>query len=601
MTDPMDETSLTRLENDIAHGIPSEAPTGGFSRVMSPEAHPYQVRMEAIYKQYPGIMANRGVDLRVPPGAFHAVVGENGAGKSTLLNILYGRTRPDAGRIDLRGEEVTRLLRSPADAIRRGVALVSQHYALIPALSVLENIMLGAEKATSGGILRPRQAAERAASLANRMGIHDLNLNLRADRLSVAAQQKVEILKALYRGASLLLLDEPTAALAPREAEALFSLLHTLIGEGATLIFVTHKLREVMAHSTNVTVLRAGRNAGDFVTASTTPQELLQQMIGSRPVTSAADSSSSPLHVEPEESRHPGSQSSAAPAAPALPPEPSSDPLLPRLRIERLTVRSVRGAAAVREVNLDVAAGEILGVAGIDGSGQRELAEAIVGLRDTEAGTIRVDDVEVQRWSVRRREAGGIAYIPEDRHRAGMILDFTVMENYLLGHEQQTEWGGGPLLRTKIVLERTEAMLKRYRVRVGDRGAIAAARTLSGGNQQKVVVARALDGRPKLLVACQPTRGLDVGAAEFVYEALRSARAMGLGVLLFSFDLDEVLEMSDRVAVMYNGEIVGQLSRAAATPESVGELMTGMTYSTKRAANTDAASVSDPRDSGGSR
>ena len=530
--------------------------------------------MERITKRFPGIVANDSVDLSVRPGGFHAVIGENGAGKSTLLNILYGLYRADEGRITLRGEDVTRALHSPADAIRRGVGLVSQHYTLIPALSVIENVMLGAEPTGVVGILNRRAAAERIAKLAEKLGLPGLNLNQRAERLSVAAQQKVEILKALFRGANLLLLDEPTATLAPQEADALFALLHSLVEEGATVVFVTHKLREVMTHSDAVTVLRAGRNAGDFCTADTDAQELLRCMIGERP-------------ARPQDS--PGSTALSLPSKQLL------------LRITELTVRNARRAVAVHNACLELRAGEVLGIAGVDGSGQRELSEAIVGLRRAETGELLLsresDDMLLQSvgvqqdgdsrstqrrvgtllnpLSVRQRQQLGIAYIPEDRHKAGMVMDFSIAENYLLGHENAPEWGGGAVLHASRLLTRATRMIQDYDVRMGSRDANSSARNLSGGNQQKVVIARAMDSEPCLLVACQPTRGLDRGATVFVYDALRQARARGLGILLFSLDLDEILELSDRIAIMFNGRIVGLLDRAEATPERIGALMTG--------------------------
>lgn len=509
------------------------------------------IRMEQITKRFPGIVANDKVSLSVRAGGFHAVIGENGAGKSTLLNVLYGLYKADEGRVTLRGEDITQKLHSPADAIQRGVGLVSQHYALIPALSVIENVMLGAEPIEAGGLLNRREAAAKIAVLAEKLGLAGLDLNQRAERLSVAAQQKVEILKALFRGANLLLLDEPTATLAPQEADALFTLLHTLVAEGATVVFVTHKLREVMTHSDAVTVLRAGRNAGDFRTQDTDEHELLRCMIGERaPRAELSDTSA-----------------------------PSSSASTPLLRIAKLNVRNARNAIAVQDADLELRAGEILGIAGVDGSGQRELSQAIVGLSRAESGELRLlgkgGDTLLNTLSVRQRQKLGIAYIPEDRHKAGMVMEFSIAENYMLGHENAPEWGGGPILRATRLFTRATQMIKDYDVRMGSRDANSLARNLSGGNQQKVVIARAIDSEPCLLVACQPTRGLDRGATVFVYDTLRQARARGLGILLFSLDLDEILELSDRIAVMFNGRIVGLLNRAEATPERIGALMTG--------------------------
>ncbi len=526
----------------------------------------YIVQMENITKRFPGVVANQNVHLRVVPGTFHAVIGENGAGKSTLLNILYGRYRPDAGRIFIAGEEVTNALHSPADAIRRGVGLVSQHYALIPALTVLENVMLGAEGSATG-ILQPRRAATRIQALGKQLGLDGLDLNARAERLSVAAQQKVEILKALYRGARILLLDEPTATLAPPEVDALFTLLHTLAAQGATILFVTHKLREVMAHSHAVSVLRAGQSVGDFVTAQTHEQELLHAMIGAR------TNRATLLNAE-EENREQGTGNShSVPVAPD--PTQGVQGSSPLMQIEGVTVQNARGAQAVQNVSLNVGRGEILGIAGVDGSGQRELSEAVVGLRRMETGRLFLDGVNITRLSIHARQAAGIAYIPEDRHKSGMILDFSIAENYLLGHEREPAWGGGVTLRPQTLLRRAQAMVQRYDVRGGTQGGNAPGGALSGGNQQKVVFARAMDSGPRLLVACQPTRGLDVEAARFVYKTLTDARAEGMGILLFSLDLDEILRLSDRVAVMFNGSVAGILSRAEATPARVGALMTG--------------------------
>jgi simple sugar transport system ATP-binding protein len=524
--------------------------------------------MENITKRFPGVIANRGVHLHVLAGTFHAVIGENGAGKSTLLNILYGRYRPDAGRIFVRGEEVTEALHSPSDAIRSGIGLVSQHYALIPALAVQDNVVLGAEPTLPGGMLDRRRAAERIAALAGQLGLGDLDLNARAETLSVAAQQKVEILKALYRGADILLLDEPTATLAPQESEALFALLHTLVSSGSTIVFVTHKLREVMAHSDTVSVLRAGRNVGDFVTRQVSEQDLLTHMIGARSGSEFALRTALTGELVPPPG--PPHQSPLLPETASRP--PSSGPLL---QIEGVNVRNARGAEAVRNATLEVGMGEIVGVAGVDGSGQRELAEAIVGLRRVEAGRLFLAGIELTHRSVRQRQEYGVAYIPEDRQRDGLVLDFTVAENYLLGHAWEPIWGGGWKLNRQRIYDRAVSMIQRYDVRVGFLGAQAPARTLSGGNQQKIIIARALGGDLRLLVACQPTRGLDIAASRFVYKTLLQARDRGLGVLLFSLDLDEIFQLSDKIAVLFNGEVVGVVPRADATPQSIGALMTG--------------------------
>ena len=527
----------------------------------------YCVRMSGINKRFPGVVANQDVDIAVRRGTFHAVIGENGAGKSTLLNILYGRYRPDAGQIWIEGTEVTQTLRSPADAIRHGIGLVSQHYALIPALTVLENVMLGAEGNPPAGILRPRQAATKTRELAAQLNLEALDLNSRADRLSVAAQQKVEILKALYRGARILLLDEPTATLVPQEVDSLFALLHALVDQGTTIVFVTHKLQQVITHSQKVTVLRAGRVQGHHTTRNVTEADLLREMVAGFAV---AGSSPTSEPVQPTTNNQQPTTSNHETT------KPRNHETTPLLSLLSASVRSGRGVDAVREVSLGVGRGEIVGVAGVDGSGQRELSEAIVGLRRLETGQLLLEGADIKRSSVRQRQEAGIGYIPEDRHRAGMILDFSIAENYLLGHEQEALWGGGWALDNVTLLARTQLMVQRYDVRGGTLGGKAPGGALSGGNQQKVVFARAMDSDPRLLVACQPTRGLDVEAARFVYETLRTARAAGMGILLFSLDLEEILLLSDRIAVMFNGSIAGILDREEATPERIGALMTGI-------------------------
>ncbi|MCX6378874.1 MAG: ABC transporter ATP-binding protein [Armatimonadetes bacterium] len=524
----------------------------------------YAVRMENITKRFPGVVANQQVALRVQAGAFHAVIGENGAGKSTLLNILYGRYQPDSGRVFLHGQEVTQSLHSPADAIRNGVGMVSQHYALIPALTVLENVLLGAEPTGFGGVLKCRAAITRIHELANQLQIASLDVNQRADTLSIAAQQKVEILKALYRGANILLLDEPTATLAPQEAESLFTLLRNLVEKGTTVLFVTHKLREVMAHSHAVTVLRAGQNAGDFITAETNEAELLHCMIGAR-----LNSAGQPLIPFGDVTETEGY---AGDTWAATRPAVSGSPLL---QIEGVTVRNSRRVEVVKSATLELMHGEIVGVAGVDGSGQRDLAEAILGLQTVSIGKIFLEGSEITDDTVAQRYQKGVAYIPEDRHRSGMILDFSVTENYTLGHHREANWGGGTLIHPPIMTAHTVAMIQQYDVRISELGALIPARSLSGGNQQKIVVARAIQSAPKLLVACQPTRGLDVEAARFVYRTLEQARREGLGILLFSLDLEEILQLSDRVAVMFNGKIVTVLPTAQATPEEIGAWMTG--------------------------
>lgn len=514
--------------------------------------------MENISRSFPGVLANDSVNLRVRRATFHALIGENGAGKSTLLNILYGRFRPDQGRIFLYEKEVTSILRSPADAIRLGIGLVSQHNALIPALTVLENIVLGGEPTYLGQLLAPSKAQKRIAELANQLGIKGLDVHLRTELLSLALLQKVEILKALYRDAQILLMDEPTATLAPPEVESLFELLHQLVYQGTTVIFVTHKLREVMAHSQFVTVLRRGRNAGDFETQHTTPQELLACMLGTETEHNAAQTIV-------------GADVSSQTRQTGIAPRTTS----PLLSVQNLAARNDKGALALKNISLNVFPGEIMGIAGVDGSGQKELAETIVGLRRAEAGCLLLNEADITRWSVAKRREHGIAYIPEDRHRDGLVLDFNLAENLLLGHECDPQWGGGFILTIERSTQRAYEIIQKYDVRVGASGPSTIVRTLSGGNQQKIVIARALESSPRLLVAHQPTRGLDIGATGFVHQTLLQAAAAGTSIILLSLDLDEILALSHRVAVLFNGRLTGVLSRQEATVERVGSLMTG--------------------------
>jgi len=542
---------------------------------MSSDSTPI-VQMAHITKTFPGgVVANDDVSLTVWEGTIHAVIGENGAGKSTLMNILYGRYPPDRGRIRLRGQDVR--MESPAQAIALGLGMVTQHTTLIPALTALDNVILGAEPTTLGVLDRAR-AAERVAELAARLSVQ-VDWNARAETLSVAALQKAEIIKALYRGAQILILDEPTATLAPQEADSLFALLHGLTGGGATVIFITHKLREVLAHSSHVTVLRGGKTVGERRTAQTYAEDLLALMLGFRTAHPGV-----PLArgEEVEEITHPapwerGPESemldNARVSDRAQYPTPDTRHPMPALELRDVRVLNDRRAPAVRGFTLAVAPGEAVGVAGVDGSGQRELAEAVVGLRPLAAGSVWLAGEEISRLPVAARLQRGLAYIPEDRQREGLILDFTLAENLLLGRQRDRKFGGGTVLDPDRAARYGEAVVQDYRIRAP--GADVLARTLSGGNQQKALIARALSGGPRLLVAMQPTRGLDVEATRFVYKTLRDAQAQGLALLLFSLDLDEIFELSDRIAVMYNGALAGIVPRAEATPEGIGRLMVG--------------------------
>ena len=531
------------------------------------------IRLESITKRFGGIVANDDVSVDVAAGSWHAIVGENGAGKSTLLSVLYGVYRPDSGRIVVDSADVTRSLRSPADAIRLGIGLVTQHYSLVHGLTVVENIVLGQEPTAVGGRIDWRLARERAARHAEPLGLSKNLLDSPIETLSPAAQQKIEIAKTLFRGARVLLLDEPTATLAPHEAQSLLSTLHDLKTSGTTIIVVTHKLQEVFDHSDDVTVLRLGKCAGTFRTADIDRDKVFRLMIGetTTPTTESGNRLTSP--VPPELGvRGPG---------------------FVAIKLSNVSPVRTRGSMTVAGADFAVRAGEIVGFAGVDGSGQTELAEAIVGLRPVAEGEIEVDGRRLNGMSIHERRAAGVSYIPTDRNREGLIPAFTIEQNLMLGRELDPAWGGGWLLRPQRLREAATALIDEWDVRGADRGGRTPAASLSGGNQQKVLVGRSMAGdpslspspsplqgkgsrNPKVLVACQPTRGLDIRAAQMVYDRLRRAASNGLAVLLFSLDLDEVMDLSDRVIVMFNGALSPPLARGQASRDAIGRLMTGL-------------------------
>jgi simple sugar transport system ATP-binding protein len=527
-------------------------------------------QLEHISKSFPGVTANDDVSLNLWEGQIHAVIGENGAGKSTLMGIVFGIHQPDSGRILHHGSEIR--IADPAAAIALGIVMVTQHTTMIPALTALENVILGCEPGGPGGVIAREKAESELRSLSDRLSVK-VDWNAEAESLSVAALQKAEIVKALYRGARVLILDEPTATLAPQEAESLFALMHSLVADGVTVVFVTHKLREVLSHSDRVTVLRAGRVVGERITAQTYSEELLSMMLGRTTASTGVPLTDETPAMPPAAwERGPESEMLApSPLSASSPAQISALSLTPCLEVQSLTVLNRRGAPAVRNVGLTVMSGESVGVAGVDGSGQSELARAIIGLTSASSGRILLGGEDITRRTVSQRRREGIAYIPEDRHREGLVLDFTIAENVLLGNHRHSEFGGGSRLNLPKIAARGDAVVGDHRIRAA--GGDVAARTLSGGNQQKVVVARALESRPRLLVAMQPTRGLDVDATRFIYSAIKRECAAGMALLLFSLDLDEIFELCDRIAVLFSGEIVAVAPRGDVTPEGIGRLM----------------------------
>ena len=542
------------------------------------------VRMSHVQKYFGPVHANRDASLDVGVGEIHAVVGENGAGKSTLLRVLSGMYAPDGGTVEVFGRDVTGW--STADAIAAGVGMVHQHFMLVPTLTVAENVVLGREP--MNGITYDRASAESALEkLSRATGLACVPSRL-VSELNVGEAQRVEILKSLYRGAQLLILDEPTAVLSPPEVQELWRVLRTVRDNGATIVLVTHKLDELMDVTDRITVMRQGKTVTGMRTSETTPAAIATAMVG-RAV--RLDASGMPtgtdgeaLGVEAEGAGGPPDQMIASsardritqslPAAIISAPAPTPTPAYtdtPRLRLTAVTIAGARSRTAVDSLSLSIAPGEILGLAGVEGNGQTELIEAIAGLRPVISGTISVDGTDVTQYSIGKRLAHGITHIPEDRQARGLVLDYSIAENLILGRQKQFSSSGS--INRARTLAFAEDRIKAFDIRPTD--PTLPARALSGGNQQKIVVAREMPPDFRVLLAAQPTRGVDVGAIEFIHDQLRAARRAGKAILLVSAELHEILALSDRVAVMYRGRIVTEMPRAAASEEVLGPWMTG--------------------------
>ncbi|HXG75614.1 MAG TPA: ABC transporter ATP-binding protein [Gaiellaceae bacterium] len=498
---------------------------------------PVVLELRGITKQFPGVLANDHVDFDLRRGEVHALLGENGAGKSTLMNILYGLYQPDEGEILIHGERVR--IDSPREAIERGIGMVHQHFMLIPVMTVAENIVLAAEPTTGGVFLDFAAANRRVADIAAQFNFA-IDPEARVENISVGQQQRVEILKALYRRADILILDEPTAVLTPQEAQELFEILRGLVREGMSIIFISHKLNEVLEIADRITVLRRGRKIETLPAEGATEAGLARLMVGREVL----------LRVDKK------------PAAPGA----------VLLDVQDLHVLDDRGLPAVRGVSFQVREGEIVGIAGVDGNGQTELVEALTGLRPVAGGRFSLDGRDLTGASTSRILDAGVGHIPEDRQRRGLVLEFTLAENLALHDFDRSPNSRFGWLRPARLLERARRVLAEFDVRGG--GPETPARALSGGNQQKVVVAREVSADPRLLIAAQPTRGLDVGAIEFVHRRLVEERDEGRGVLLVSLELEEVLSLSDRILVMYEGEIVGEFGPDA-SEEELGVAMLG--------------------------
>ncbi len=497
------------------------------------------LELKGITKRFPGVLANDRVSFTVREGEVHAVCGENGAGKSTLMKILAGLYHPDEGEILFKGRPTK--ISNPRVAVDLRIGMVHQHFMLIDSFSVTENVILGYEDTASRGLINRKAAEQRVKEICARYGFN-LDPAKPVGELTVGQQQRVEILKVLYRGADLLILDEPTAVLVPQEVEDLFENLRQLQAQGKTIIFINHKLDEVLSISDRITVLRRGQTIGTVEAANTTKQELAEMMVG-RPVL---------FELSKEEAK----------------------PEEPLISVDRLVVQGSSERPVVQGVSLNVKGGEIYGVAGVEGNGQTEFVEAVVGLMPIASGSVTVGDLDVAAAS-QKQLGHSIAFIPEDRHRRGLVLPMTLWENVLLGSHRDREYVSMGLIDQAKATGKAETIVDTFDVRTSSVGIPAHA--LSGGNQQKVIVGRELDKQPDVIVAAQPTRGLDVGAAEFVREQLLAARSRGKAILLVSADLEEVLSLSDRIGVMYNGQIVKEFEGSDVSPEELGLYMTGST------------------------
>jgi general nucleoside transport system ATP-binding protein len=498
---------------------------------------PAALELRGITKRFGAVVANDGVDFDLRRGEVHALLGENGAGKSTLMSILYGLYTPTEGEVLVGGEPVQ--IHSPSDAIELGIGMVHQHFMLVPVMTVTENIVLGNEPSRAAGVLDLKEASRRVRELSDRYGLA-VDPDAVIEDTTVGAQQRVEILRALYRGAKILVLDEPTAVLTAQEVAELFRVLRALRETGTSIVFISHKLGEVLEIADRITVLRRGKRVDTVPKEGATEASLARMMVG-REVLLRVDKA----YGKPSE---------------------------PVLRIAGLQVRDDRDLEAVRGVDLEVRAGEIVALAGVDGNGQQELVDAIAGLRVPESGSVIVGATEIAGRGVRAATDAGVAHIAEDRHRRGLVLPFTLAENLALREYRSPELSRHGWLQVRRISARARDLLKEYDVRGGTEGSLAS--SLSGGNQQKVCIAREIASNPKLLIAHQPTRGLDVGAIEFVHRRLIAERDAGRGILLVSLESEEVRSLADRILVIYEGRIVGDLSPDA-SEEELGILMTG--------------------------
>ena len=496
------------------------------------------MEMRGIVKRFPGVLAVDQVDFDVRAGEVHALLGENGAGKSTLMKILYGLYQQNEGDVYVNGELTP--IRSPADAIERGIGMIHQHFMLVPSLTVAENVALGL-KSSRGLLLDLDAVTRRINELAEIYGLQ-IDPSTPVWQLAVGERQRVEIIKALYRGAALLILDEPTAVLTPQEVDDLFQTFHQMVDDGHALIFISHKLHEVLAISNRVSVLRDGKHVGTIPTSEATKKTLAQMMVGREVI----------LQYD-------------------VPPTEAGDV---RLSVHNLGALSDRDTEALRGVNFDIRTGEILALAGVSGNGQRELAETIFGLRPVTQGTVTLEDQNITNRPPSALNRLGLSYIPEERMVDGVIKDFTVAENMILQDHGEAIYSRNVFLNPRAIRERCAGLIQNFNIRTPSQE--TPVKSLSGGNIQKLVMARELAREPRVLIAAQPTRGVDIGATEYIHQRLLEQRLRGTATLLISEDLDEILALADRIAVIYEGEIVGIVDRAEATIEQLGLMMAGV-------------------------
>ena len=499
------------------------------------------VRLEGIVKRFPGVIANRDVNLSVRPGTIHAIVGENGAGKSTLMKILYGMQKPDEGTITVNGQDIS--FKNPNEAIEVGIGMVHQHFMLANNFTVLENIILGYEPRKPFPLsfqIDAQGARQRIEELGKAYGL-SVDPDELVETLGVGERQRVEILKVLYRGATILILDEPTAVLVPQEVHELFGNLNELKAQGITILFISHKLDEVLSVADDITVIRGGTTVATRRPDEVTARQLAELMVGSELPTPETRDSTVTDHVE--------------------------------LAISGLTCQQADGRTVLDDVSLKIHKGEIVGIAGVEGNGQTELIAAVMGLIAAKAGTVVLGSDDITTWPTRRRREAGLGYIPEDRHRHGLLLDAPLWENQILGHQSQEPNAHGIWIDRDGARARTEEVVERFDVRTPNIDVNAEA--LSGGNQQKLIIGRELMAGPTAIIAAHPSRGVDVGAQAAIWDQLRDARGAGLATLLISADLEELIGLSDTLLVIYKGKIVAELDPATATPEELGSYMTG--------------------------